>query len=189
MQSIAMLDAILSPEWQYRYFSFNSCWASGQQMGSMRNGSGDHFYALFNSAGCWLKGFDHELGILPSGIFDGVPEEFAKCLTEPAFTVSETTFCIWRLHTDHHWQRSPLKVPTTPDDPDGSAQLLWCLDGRPQTYHRWAEDYYDRDVSLRAVAAIYDHRPIDEDIVRELNADAPFNKVSIDVVEIGYVAK
>lgn len=24
MQSLAMLDAILSPEWEYRYFSFNS---------------------------------------------------------------------------------------------------------------------------------------------------------------------
>ncbi len=25
-QSLAMLDAILEPEWQYRYYSFNSRW-------------------------------------------------------------------------------------------------------------------------------------------------------------------
>ncbi len=25
-QSVAMLDAILSPEWVYRYYSFNSKW-------------------------------------------------------------------------------------------------------------------------------------------------------------------
>ena len=34
MQSLAILDAILSPEWDYRYSSFNSRWADGEQMGS-----------------------------------------------------------------------------------------------------------------------------------------------------------
>ena len=38
MQSMAMLDAILSPEWEYRCYSFNSKWGARgcAQMGSMR---------------------------------------------------------------------------------------------------------------------------------------------------------
>src|SRR5690349_3975316 len=46
LQNMAMLDAILSPEWEYRYYSFNSKWARGEQMGSMRDGCGDDFFAL-----------------------------------------------------------------------------------------------------------------------------------------------
>src|SRR5215218_10310749 len=39
-QSLAMLDAIMSPEWDYRYYSFDSKWAAGEMMASMRNGCG-----------------------------------------------------------------------------------------------------------------------------------------------------
>ena len=34
-RSVAMLDAILSPEWEFRYYSFNSKWAEGEMMASM----------------------------------------------------------------------------------------------------------------------------------------------------------
>ena len=101
MQSLAMLDAILSREWQYRYFSFNRRWSPSEQMGSMRNGQGDHYFALFNADGCWLKGFDHEAPMSPwatdppkiaAGVVDGVPAELQACLTEPAFVIDETTW-------------------------------------------------------------------------------------------------
>jgi hypothetical protein len=31
-KALAMLDAILSPEWEYRYYSFNSKWGPGEMM-------------------------------------------------------------------------------------------------------------------------------------------------------------
>lgn len=40
-QSLAMLAAMMSPEWESRYFSFASRRAPGEEMASMRNGSGD----------------------------------------------------------------------------------------------------------------------------------------------------
>jgi hypothetical protein len=47
--ALAMLDALLSPEWQDRYYSFNQRWSlpSGTRTGSMRNGSGDDLFILF----------------------------------------------------------------------------------------------------------------------------------------------
>jgi hypothetical protein len=198
MQSLAMLDAILSPEWESRYFSFNSRWAAGGQMGSMRNGSGDHYFALFTSAGCWLKGFDHEAPMspfsknppqLPAGVFDGVPDEFRACLTEPAFVRDETTFCIWRRHADRAWQRGPVMFPSGEDDPDGSAGLLQYLDARPETYAEWAAEYYERDdLPLAAIKAIYAHQPLDERLVRFLNADFSLRQLQPDIQEIGYPA-
>lgn len=198
MQSLAMLDAILSPEWEYRYFSFNRRWLSGEQMGSMRNGQGDHYFALFNSAGCWLKGFDHEAPMSPfasdppkiaGGVLDGVPAEFQACLTEPAFVVDETTFCVWRGHSDRAWQRGSVTFPAGEEDPDGSAGLLQYLDGRPQTYHDWATEYYERDVPLAAIRSIYAHKPVNQSLVTELNAEVALSELNDDVDEIGYPQK
>jgi len=45
-QSLAMLDAIMSPEWAYRYYSFDSKWGEGEMMASMRDGSGDEYFIL-----------------------------------------------------------------------------------------------------------------------------------------------
>jgi hypothetical protein len=39
-RSLAMLDAIMSPEWESRYYSFDSHWGPGELMASMRNGQG-----------------------------------------------------------------------------------------------------------------------------------------------------
>jgi len=66
-QSIAMLDAILSPEWDYRYFSFNRKWdeSRDERMASMRNGSGDKYFLVFSPQGGILKGFDHEAIMSP----------------------------------------------------------------------------------------------------------------------------
>ena len=93
-QSLAMLDAIMSPDWEYRYYSFNSKWDEGEMMASMRNGSGDGYFILFNSHGAIMKGFDHESAMSPwsaeeeklwPGIFEDVPDEFQSFLSEPAF--------------------------------------------------------------------------------------------------------
>ena len=82
-QSLATLDAIISPEWDYRYYSFNSKWAEGKMMASMRNGSGDDYFILFNSQGAIMKGFAHESSMSPwateSGqVWPGVLDESAK---------------------------------------------------------------------------------------------------------------
>lgn len=195
MQSLAMLDAILSREWEYRYFSFDRHWSPGEQLGSMRNGQGDHYFALFTAAGCWLKGFDHEARMSPfasdppqlaAGVFDGVPAEFRACLTEPAFATDETTFCVWHRYADRAWQRGPVAFPAGEEDPDGSAGLLRYLDGRPQTYRDWASEYYERDVPLAAVQSIYAHEPLDQRLVAQLNAGVSLLELSDDLDEIGY---
>src|SRR5438270_956866 len=91
-KSLAMLDAILEPQWEYRYSSFNSRWGSGQQMASMDNGSGDGLFCLFFDQGVAIKGFAHESPMSPwanddqriwPGVLDQVPSRFAPFLNEP----------------------------------------------------------------------------------------------------------
>jgi len=197
MQSIAMLDAILCPQWDMRYYSFNIAWSDGEQMGSMRDGSGDHYFAHYSSAGCWIKGFAHESPMSPycrtprtrwPGIYDGVPAEFAGCLSEPAFVVEDVTFCIWRRPGESKWSRGPVAFPTGANDPDGSEDLLSILDGRPSGYQCWAAGYYETDVSLSAVEHIYRQQPLTDDILVELNPAILVEQVRADRDAIGYPA-
>ena len=39
------------PEWEYRYFSYNSKWDKSEEVASMKNGEGDEYYLLFNERG------------------------------------------------------------------------------------------------------------------------------------------
>lgn len=201
MQSMAMLDAILCPEWEFRYYSFNSKWGKGKQMGSSRSGSGDDLFALFNTHGCFLKGFDHESAMTPyarhpkevwEGVFTGVPKEFASCLKEPAFTMEDTTFCIWRRYGDSSWQHGKIKFPKGGNDPDGSSYLLLHYDANPKTYLDWAKDYFDETaepLTLAHVRHVYAHEPLTRKLVREINPDVTLISLAADIDEIGYPRK
>lgn len=193
-QSLAMLDAIIEPEWQMRYYSFDAHWSKGKIMASMRNGCGDDYFIQFDDAGSIMKGFDHESPMSPYRItppqvwpevLEAVPSTFASFLNQPAFTMSDTTFCLWHQSTNSAWQRGAIDFPAG-DDPDGSAALLEILDGNPETYRKWAHDYYERAIDLNTIAQIYQHQPLSQQMLKSLNPDLSLEDVSEDAVEIDY---
>jgi hypothetical protein len=190
-RALAMLDAILSPEWQDRYYSFNSRWADDAMMASMRNGSGDHWFALLTSAGVALHGLAHEYPMFRHGspwpgIFDSLPREFhASFLKEPAFDTANSTFCIWRRAMDDGWSSGAIQFPPG-DDPDGSAWLLAILAGGPELYVQFAAEYYEREINLADVVAVYRHGALTEALVKRLNAEVDLGSLDGDMAEIGY---
>lgn len=154
----------------------------------MRDGSGDELLALFNSAGCWLMGIAHEADIwhskLSKQLFDHLPMEFADCLEEPAFEIQYATMCIWRRPTDLCWQRAPVALPR--EDFDGSTWLLKYFDGRPETYQSWASEYYEREIPLDAVQAIYNQQPITAQLLAKLSCERKLSEIVDDLKKIGY---
>ena len=93
-RAMAMLDAVLSPEWDSRYYSFDSAWSPTEEMASMRDGSGNEYSIVFSTSGAYARGFDHESPMSPyrasplaswPGLVDTVPEVFRSCVQEPAF--------------------------------------------------------------------------------------------------------
>jgi hypothetical protein len=114
-RALAMLDAILSPEWEFRYYSFDSDWSreDGVEMASMRNGEGDDYSIVFSAPGAYVRGFTHESPMSPygdermaawPGVLDEVPGAFCRWVEEPTFSdvdgVPVVTACLWRLHED-----------------------------------------------------------------------------------------
>ena len=163
-------------------------------MASMRNGSGDEYFILFDAHGAIMKGFAHESAMSPwandseqvwPGVLDEVPNEFAEFLTEPAFSITATTFCIWRTSADASWQTGQIDYPEE-EDPDGSEDLLFVLNGDPVTYHQFAEQYYECSIDLHAVRSIYEHQALTAAIIKALNPEVTLDSLSSDLEEIAY---
>ena len=190
-QSLAMLDAMLCPEWLYRYYSFNSRWSEGAQMASMRDGCGNDWFLLFDEFGAALKGYDKESvlaenGVFPATVQASVPPGFASFLNEPAFSMQRASFCLWRRHTDSGWNVVAMDDAISRSSEDGSLEMLRILDGNPLTYRDWAQDYYEREVALDAVRAVYAFQPLTAELIAKLNPDLSLENVATDAIEIGY---
>ncbi|MDG6103297.1 hypothetical protein Daura_17460 [Dactylosporangium aurantiacum] len=200
-QALAALDAILSPEWESRYFSFDAHWGPGEQVASMRNGSGDEYDIVFGEAGVFIRGFAHESPMSPAhdedgelwpGLLDAVPEVFAGSVAEPAFSYDgrlEATVCVWRETGDDRWHTGDVDHPAGPD-PDGADGLFAVLvAGTPQAYRAFAEDYYERPVDAGAVRAVFAHEPLTDALVTRLNPDLTLADLAEDLARIGYGAR
>jgi hypothetical protein len=204
-QSMAILDAIISPEWEYRYYSFEDGLNDGAiSIGSMRNGSGDDLNAIFGRAGCLIRGFAHEYPMSPyandppkvfPGVLDDIPPEFAECKAAMhADWWNDVTFCVWRRHSDAIWHHGKIDFAGFRHDdgseflnPDGSEFLLSPFDGLPETYHAWAEEYYEPSkFSLATVRQVFEHRPLMADVVRALNAERVLEELADEIRQVGY---
>jgi hypothetical protein len=194
--AIAALDAVMSPDWDMRYYSFDPRWSPDERMASMRNGSGDSYNIVFGPAGWVVRGFDHESDLSPwgrpdgsvaPGILDEFPAALRSAIDEPAFRteggpVTDLTFCAWRLPGDEAWSAGPV------DDVGGSAEWLLdvVLDGAPEGYQRFAAEYYEVDVPADVVAAFYALRPADGALVTSLGVEVDVTTVLTELREMSY---
>ncbi|MER7947517.1 hypothetical protein ABTY59_09035 [Streptomyces sp. NPDC096079] len=202
-RGLAMLDAVLSPEWESRYYSFDAHWSRTEQLASMRDGSGGEYTIVLSPAGAFARVFDHESPLSPfgpladgqtwPGVLDGVPEAFREYLTEPAFTdedgVHVTTACLWRETKDEAWHTGPVDFPDLDghEDPDGSGRFLRLLvDRSAEAYTAFAEDYYGRPVDRDAVRHVLALRPLTPQVVAALNPDVTLADLAEDLAETGY---
>ncbi|MYW05085.1 hypothetical protein [Streptomyces sp. SID3343] len=205
-RALAMLDAVLSPDgWEERYYSYDSTWAPGEHMASMRNGSGDEYSIVFSTAGVWIRGFDHESPMTPfgrrgygapwPGVVDTVPEAFRSCVEEPAFCEEAgqlvATVCLWREPTDDRWRAGDIAFPEGSGlhtgDADGADRLFELLtDPSPHAYARFVEEYWEVPVDLPAIRHVYANLPLTEAVAAALNPDATLAELTADLHEIGY---
>ncbi|MFF3439826.1 hypothetical protein [Streptosporangium sp. NPDC002721] len=197
-RSMAVLEAVLNPEWESRYHSFDAAWRPGEEMASMRNGSGDEYAIVFSAAGAYIRGFDHEAVMSPyandgpwPGVLDSVPAVFRHCVEEPAFCQEDgmpaVTACLWREAGDDRWRVGEIEYPDGERDPNGAAHLFELLvDPSAEAFRRFAEDYYEVPVDLDAVRHVHALRPLTQAVVTVLNADLTLKDLAEDLAACRY---
>jgi hypothetical protein len=198
---MSVLEAILSPDWESRYYSFSADWSLEEEAASMRNGSGDEYSIVFSAAGAYVRGFAHESMMSPyvnegpwPGVLDSVPEVFRSCVQEPAFCdqsgVPLITACLWRETGDDRWHVGEIDYPDGEKDADGAARLFGLLiDPVPERFRRFAEDYYQVSVDLEAVRHIYSLQPLTERVIAALNSEVALADLAEDLEEARYRAE
>ncbi len=193
LQALSVLDLVFAQDW-VRSYRFDAHWSANSALGSMNDGSGNHFFCLFTDYGAILKGFDHESPMSPfrvnppkiwPGILETVPKVFDAFLSEPAFVLIETTYCVWRLNNDPQWNRGKSER-IDGEIPDGSEFMLFHLDDNPYTYHSWAERNFERSISIEAVKKVYAHEPLTQALVEQLNPIRPIESILNEIAEVGY---
>jgi len=188
-KAMAMLEAILSPDFEFRYYSYNCHWddALSQRVASMQNGSGDEYFILFQPSGVILKGYEqaHRLGTREAvtDLFAAVPSHYSDFLNEPAFELENSTFCYWH---DGQWEKAE---GVAEPDKNGSTSLLGILTGRPEDYQAYAEGYYLSEVPIESVRKIFSITPLTQELVASLNPDVSIEQLASDIAEIGYPLK
>lgn len=199
--SLAALDVILSPDWESRYFSYDTSWSEGEEMASMRNGSGDEYSIVFGGGGVYIRGFDHESPLSPwaqpvprvvPGLTDDVPSSLRQHVNEPAFSldgIPALTVCVWRESSSPRWEYGRPTDPRLRDEDGGASSLFAELDGSPATYAAFATEYYEVEIAAVDVAAIFNRAPIDAGLVTRLNSDADYADVRDELVALGVAAE
>ncbi|CEJ80571.1 hypothetical protein VHEMI00747 [[Torrubiella] hemipterigena] len=192
-RGLAMVEAIVYPNWENRYYLFDSNWATGEEMAEFNNGQGDQYLIMFSSVGAYICGFDHESPMSPfrqkdpkpwPGIIDTVPNEFQRFVEEPAFSYRDgplVTVCLWRGKDDDEWRHGNIAFPRV-EDPDGADHLFWLLHYREvDDYIGWAEEYYEKPIDAESVAALFRGRPLTKEIVETLNAEITLEELEKDI--------
>lgn len=194
-RGLAMLDAVLSPEWPDRYYSFDAA----EDRAAMRNGMGDEFAVAFSPAGAYVEGFDHESPMSPwarmdrpevwPGVLDELPEAFLPYVSRGADgEPPDVTACLWRAADDPAWRTGTIDFPARHgDDPDGAAYVFELLvDRSAEAYAEWAADYYETAVDVEAVRHVLALRPLTQAVVSALNPEVDPADLAGDIEEIGY---
>ena len=178
-KGLAALDAMASEDWEYRYYSFDHAWDAKQEhrMASMRNGSGDAWFIVFQPDGVFLKAFWHEHRREDvKKIYAGLPPKLRPQLQEPAFTMEDVTFGGW--HDGTSWTFRGNAGPMR--------DQLAILTGDPAKYRTYASDYFEVDLPVDAIAHVLAGKRLDAKLVKRITTERTLADLKGDLAQIGY---
>jgi hypothetical protein len=180
----AVLDAVLCPEWELRYYSYDPAWdvPKGQRLVSMRDGSGDGWFLLVTPTWAALKGLAHErlshcrsAGDLLGDLPEPLRADFGE---EPAFTMSHATYLGWWDASSRSW------TVRSGGEHDGAGEHLEVVLGGAEKYQVWAQEYHETSVDLGLVRKVFRGERLTRDEVSRLNPSADPDEVLLALVEI-----
>ncbi|GAA4370529.1 hypothetical protein GCM10023185_45080 [Hymenobacter saemangeumensis] len=163
-KALAVLDAVNSPDLEFRYYTFNAEWSEDEQVLEMSDGEGDQMLVLFRPEGCVINGYLDGLEQPDkSQVTRGLPAAFDDFMFgEPVSSIG-TSFCLWYT-PGQGWQTGVV------GDDDSSEELLYMLDGNPETYADWADEYYGDET---------ERSPIDADTVAQVYRGETLTKAMV----------
>lgn len=203
-QSLAMLDAILDPQGEFRYFTFDQYWGEQQAMAAMRDGEGSHYFILFGKneaatqpAVTFAIGKLYDKALKSQGLTAKLDIELLKdidkankallqsFLDETAFDNDDASLYFYQFNDSPTWSA----LPEMTDIP-----FLGFLANQEAAYAPWASDYHEAvddehsevEIDAEVVAAIFAHQPLNKEMIYRLNPLVNLEQLVEDILDIGY---
>ncbi|MFX3646730.1 MAG: hypothetical protein ACE3K2_17050 [Paenibacillus sp.] len=206
LRILAALDIIFSEEEWLRVHHYENDLQPGVAWGNINNGAGDHLHVLFTNSGTLIKGFDHESPLSPHaredgeiypGMYDEVPEALMAVLRdqEETLDMEDVTFCLWQEGNDLSWMVGNWIQMATAEEDEADARggaefLLGYMNKNSEDYVDWAKGYYDLlDLSLEAVAEIYDEKPVTASLIKQLCPERDVAAALNELQQRGYAVE
>ncbi len=194
LQQMAAVEAVFAITEGATVFEFHPEWGRSEQMGAIKNGSGDELFAHFTRSGCCIIGFAHESAMSPyrtkpaklwPGLLSSVPSESKSTLDEPAFDIECTTFAIWRFTNGDAWRTEDLGYS---DDAygDGSQELLALANLTANEFADWLEENYEVDIDDELIKEVFENQSISEAQLSALKPDVSTKKLRAAIAQTGY---
>ena len=192
-KAMALLDAIIMRDWEFRYYSFDSNWGSREMMASMRNGSGDHYFIHFQENGAFIKEYDQSAILLKEynnasilkELSKNLPTTFKDSVLEPAFEMDQISFLSWKIKGEENWKTGDTSI-FSKEAVAYPVNHIAIVTGDYSDYLDWAEEYYETKIDRVTAYSIFDGDPLTNDMVRKLNPDASLEDLEEDIKEIDY---
>lgn len=177
LKALALLDAIIEQEWEYRYFSYNTKWSDTEEMGSLRDGSGGEWFLWTSGELAGYKCLSPEDGLMSEleSVKSSASSGFSSFITEPAFSMDQAT-CIWFLENSQ-WVKHGNSVNYLID-------LETVSNWEASDYQNWATEYYEREIDLETVSKILSGQ-FNEVLAKKLNPEIEINQLLTELPEIG----
>lgn len=178
LQGLALLDAILMPEWEYRFFSYNCNWdeQGNEEMASMRDGEGNEYFIYFSHLGVAGKVLFENNIQNPIESLDKIPNVFENFKNEKAFNLDNATFFFWKTYNDEKWFSSPNNLK--------DYSLLSFINNSYKGYQEWAENYYEREIESQTLHEVFSSLDINSKQLAILNSELILEDLEEDRYEI-----
>jgi hypothetical protein len=210
-QSLAMIDFLRSNnemEWGAGQYYFYPSKDKSCLIATMDNDQGSYYDINFYNFGAIIIGFEARCPMNPfnngnkiwKGVVDNVPSEFKISFndTREVDGIKLISYCIWKKYSDKSWNIGNINFPDDEyNDSDGSKAALFLLDGNRERYLDFARNFYfngpnfdEKDkihrLNPEIINFLFDHKPLNEEIVKKINPNILLSEKKQEILEIGY---
>ncbi len=177
LKHLALLDAIIEPEWEYRYYSYNSNWSNTEEMASLRDSCGGEWFFLFNDRNISFKCTSPVDGLVDNfdEIKESVPKKFTTFLNEVAFSMDQGS-CIWFIE-NNTWVKLGNEISDLPNPT--IIQEMTASD-----YCQFVEEIFEQEIDKEIVQSIFDGN-FTIDMAKKINPSIDLGALQVDISDIG----
>jgi len=177
LKSLALLNAIIEPEWEYRYYSYNSTWGENEEVASLRDSCGGEWFIWFSDDLIGFKCTSPVDGLASdfANLINQLPDSYAPFINEPAFSMDNGS-AIWYIESGV-WNKYGLNIADlpTPESVIKMSAKNFCV---------FAEEMYEVELDEQIVGKILEGQ-FEFEMVSALNSDMDISELKKELLEIG----